>query len=176
MTRLGFNEYQKAAAETAAHDTMKVEIAGRQNVLVGCALGLSGESGEFTDLIKKIAYHAHPLDHETHDKLCKELGDILWYVAMAATSLAVDMRSLAEENLAKLKARYPEGFSTEKSLGRYMEKVRDFAKNYGGGEGLKFDREAARQAAEKALEEDSYDLNADYHKELEDNELDGFGN
>lgn len=162
MARLGFNEYQKAAMEPAS-DMMRVEIAGRQTALIGAALGLTGEAGEFADLIKKIAYHAHPLDHETHDKLVKELGDILWYVAMAATSLAVDMRTLAEGNLAKLKARYPEGFSTEKSLYRKAADKDPIAmQGY-----REFDREAARQAAEKALAEDTYDLNADYHKVLE---------
>jgi NTP pyrophosphatase (non-canonical NTP hydrolase) len=78
-------------------------------------LGLVGESGEVVDLIKKHVYHGHPLDS---DKLLKELGDVLWYVAALATALDVELSEVAAKNIAKLTARYPEGFSSEASMNR----------------------------------------------------------
>lgn len=59
--------------------------------------------------------HGHPLDIE---KLTKELGDILWYIAQACYSVQVPMDTVAVENIEKLRNRYPSGFSAEKSLNR----------------------------------------------------------
>lgn len=83
--------------------------------LVNAALGLAGESGEFADLVKKFRYHGHTPDF---DKLEKELGDILWYVAEACDALGLEMGMVARHNIMKLAERYPEGFSTERSVNR----------------------------------------------------------
>lgn len=79
------------------------------------ALGLAGESGEVADLIKKHLGHGHSLDK---GKLTKELGDVLWYIAVLSSEVGMSLEEVAEANLAKLRARYPEGFSTERSLNR----------------------------------------------------------
>lgn len=75
-------------------------------LLNGC-LGLAGESGELLDIVKKWVFHEKPLDQE---HLKKELGDVLWYVALISYSMAWDLDEVMELNVNKLKARYPEGF------------------------------------------------------------------
>lgn len=73
-------------------------------------LGLSGEVGEFNDMIKKWIFHEKPFD-EVHAK--KELGDVLWYVAMMCHSFGWDLDEILQMNVDKLKARYPKGFDVE---------------------------------------------------------------
>ena len=103
------NEYQKLAMTTLNPDLSK------KDVLINAVMGLCGESGEAIDIVKKHLHQGHPLDKE---KLLKELGDIAWYLAEAAYALDVPLDAVLEGNIAKLKARYPEGFDTEKSLHR----------------------------------------------------------
>ena len=78
-------------------------------VLNGC-LGLAGEAGETLDMIKKWIFHEKELDV---DHLEKELGDVMWYIAMICYSFGFDLDAIMQINIDKLKARYPEGFDTE---------------------------------------------------------------
>ena len=87
----------------------------RPERLAHWALGLAGEAGETDEMIKKHLFHEHELDHEA---LVKELGDVLWYLAVLAKELDVELEEVAETNIAKLKKRYPNGFTTEESLRR----------------------------------------------------------
>jgi NTP pyrophosphatase (non-canonical NTP hydrolase) len=80
-------------------------------LLNGC-LGLAGESGEFLDIVKKWLFHEKPIDEE-HMK--KELGDVFWYAALICDAMGWSMDEIMQMNIDKLKARYPEGFDTEKS-------------------------------------------------------------
>lgn len=89
-----------------------------KDVLMNALMGLCGESGEAIDLMKKHLYQGHALDR---DKLIKELGDVAWYLAEAATGLGVSLSEIMQGNLDKLHARYPEGFSTERSQHREGE-------------------------------------------------------
>ena len=104
-----FNEYQKCALRTERG--MNKELP---RVLNG-ALGLCGESGEFADILKKHYFQGHPIDKE---HMAKELGDILWYIAIAADAIGYDLETIAIMNDRKLLARYPNGFESEKSLNR----------------------------------------------------------
>lgn len=79
------------------------------------ALGLAGEAGEFANMVKKMTAHGHPLDKKA---LQDELGDILWYVAEAATACDLDLGETGQRNIHKLRQRYPDGFSEEDSLHR----------------------------------------------------------
>lgn len=81
------------------------------------ALGITGEAGEVADLIKKHIFHGHDLDT---DALVKEIGDVCWYVALLCTAIGVDLESVMEKNIEKLKTRYPEGFSSEASINRVV--------------------------------------------------------
>ncbi len=83
--------------------------------VVNAALGLSGESGEVCDLLKKHFGHGHELNEE---KLAEELGDLLWYVAEMASAFGLSLGEIAAGNIAKLRKRYPEGFSQEASRNR----------------------------------------------------------
>ena len=78
-------------------------------------LGLNGETGELTDIFKKYFYHGHDLD-VIHAKL--EIGDVLYYLCALCNELGIDFSEICYANMDKLNARYPEGFSTEKSLNR----------------------------------------------------------
>lgn len=70
-------------------------------------MGLCGESGEAIDLVKKHLFQGHGLDR---DALKKELGDIAWYLAEAATAPDMPLDEVLQANLDKLKKRYPAGF------------------------------------------------------------------
>lgn len=94
----------------------KIDIGGLLN---GC-LGLSGEVGEFNDMIKKHIFHEKELDIE---HLKKECGDILWYVAMICHSMNWNMDEIMQMNIDKLKARYPEGFNIEQANNRSKEDI-----------------------------------------------------
>lgn len=103
------NEYQKEAVRTINPDLS--DIQQLQNGL----MGLNGEAGEALDILKKHLFQGHRLD-EVH--IIKELGDVAWYLAVSAYSLGVDLETILQMNLDKLRARYPEGFDTELSQHR----------------------------------------------------------
>ena len=103
------NEYQKLAMTT-----LNPQLA-QKDVLINAVRGRCGESGEAIDIVKKYLHQGHELDRE---KLIKELGDIAWYLAEAATALNIDLETVLERNIEKLKSRYPEGFSAERSIHR----------------------------------------------------------
>ena len=103
------NEYQKLAMVTLNKNLDKKEI------LTNSVMGLCGESGEACDIVKKHLFHGHELDRES---LIKELGDVAWYLAEAASALDINLDEVFERNIEKLKKRYPEGFSEEQSINR----------------------------------------------------------
>ncbi|MBQ5328870.1 MAG: nucleoside triphosphate pyrophosphohydrolase family protein [Oscillospiraceae bacterium] len=103
------NEYQKLAMVTLNKNLDKKEI------LTNSVMGLCGESGEACDIVKKHLFHGHELDRES---LIKELGDVAWYLAEAASALDINLDEVFERNIEKLKKRYPEGFSEERSINR----------------------------------------------------------
>lgn len=109
-----FDEYQSLALRTASG----VSVASESAMLNAAALGLNGEAGEIADHVKKVMFHGHPLDDDTRDKIAKEIGDILWYCALAAKGIGLGLGEIASMNVEKLRRRYPEGFSSERSMDR----------------------------------------------------------
>lgn len=105
------NEYQNLAMRTSN------QALSLDDHLLNGALGLTGESGEVADLVKKYLMQGHVLDC---DHVAKELGDICWYIAETATAIGYDLESIMQMNIDKLKKRYPEGFDSERS--RHREK------------------------------------------------------
>ena len=103
------NEYQKLALTTLNPELSK------KDVLINGVMGLCGESGEAIDIVKKHLHQGHELDRE---KLIKELGDIAWYLAETAAALDVPLEEVLERNIEKLRSRYPEGFSPDRSVHR----------------------------------------------------------
>ena len=102
------NEYQKAAART-----MNKELY-REQQAYHAMHGMVGEIGEFHSLYQK-SYQGHVIDMA---HLKKELGDLLWFIAEYCTAMDWTLEEVAQMNIDKLKARYPEGFSEDKSLNR----------------------------------------------------------
>ena len=115
MEIMTINEYQYAALRTAQTDKFSA-----RELLLNSALGLCGESGEVADLLKKYHFQGHNLDL---DHVAKELGDIAWYLAVGAYSIGYDLEKILQMNVDKLKARYPNGFSTDRSLHRDKDDV-----------------------------------------------------
>ena len=103
------NEYQQLAMRTSN------KVLTQYEHLLNGALGLAGEGGEVADQLKKNRFQGHPLDVE---HIAKELGDICWYIAETATAIGYDLEHIMQMNIDKLKARYPEGFDSERSLHR----------------------------------------------------------
>lgn len=103
------NEYQQLALTTLN------PALNKKDVLINGVMGLCGESGEVIDIVKRHLAQGHDLDREN---LIKELGDVAWYLAETAYALDVPLEEVCQRNIDKLKARYPEGFSTERSIHR----------------------------------------------------------
>ena len=103
------NDYQRLAMTTLN------PVLDKKDVLINSVMGLCGESGEAIDIVKKWLAQGHELDRA---RLAKELGDVAWYLAEAATALDMPLEDILRANLDKLKARYPEGFSARNSIER----------------------------------------------------------
>ena len=77
--------------------------------LLTAALGLTAESGEFTEVVKKIILQGKPYNEDNVFHMKRELGDICWYLAQACMALDTTFDEIIEMNVDKLKARYPGG-------------------------------------------------------------------
>jgi len=87
--------------------------------LLTAALGLTAESGEFTEVVKKIILQGKPYNEDNIFHMKRELGDICWYLAQACMALDTTFDEIIEMNVDKLKARYPGGeFDVHKSENR----------------------------------------------------------
>lgn len=110
------NEYQKEALRT--EPSMITDEGDETHFLLRLihgALGVAGEAGEVADIVKKDIFHGHDLDKE---HLAKELGDVCWYLAVTADVIGYDFETILKMNIEKLRARYPDGFSSERSINR----------------------------------------------------------
>jgi NTP pyrophosphatase (non-canonical NTP hydrolase) len=106
---MDFETYHKNARRT-------VNFSNSENEqIVNAAMGLCGEAGEFSEIVKKWRFQDHDFDSE---KAIKELGDVLWYLDLAASSLGISLGEVAQRNIDKLQARYPERFAGERSRER----------------------------------------------------------
>ena len=124
------NEYQKLAMRTndkMAHHRLSTELTGKlplsplaesnakcSNIndiagLLNGVLGLTGEAGEVSDLVKKGIFHEKGIDI---NHLKKECGDVMWYVAMICDASGFTLDDVMQTNKEKLESRYPEGFDT----------------------------------------------------------------
>ena len=103
------NKYQEEAKKF-----INTELTGN-DLLINGVMGLCGESREAIDIVKKHLAQGHPLDREG---LIKELGDVAWYLAETAYALDVSLDEVFQQNIGKLKARYPEGFDARRSVER----------------------------------------------------------
>lgn len=103
------NEYQLLAMRTC-----NIPYDRRKDMLRHAVFGLSSESGEVAGILQK-EYQGHEFDKE---HMIKELGDCCWMIAEACTALGVDLSDVMNTNIEKLRKRFPEGFSADRSLHR----------------------------------------------------------
>lgn len=102
-------EYEQLAARTLN------PALQRHQRLLDAAAGLAEEAGEVLGLVRKHLFMGHPLDSA---RVTTELGDALWCLTAAAGALGVSLEDVAAANIAKLRKRYPDGYSNERSSDR----------------------------------------------------------
>ena len=107
---MNLDEYQKKAIKTDLDADSLGEVMDKRCLntvsFIDKALGVAGEAGEFADKIKKIMRDKKGIfSDEDRDAIIKELGDVLWYVAVTSLYLGVPLSELAEKNVAKLQSR-----------------------------------------------------------------------
>lgn len=103
-----FETYQENAMRTAKRMNDDAD-------LMHAALGLAGEAGEFADCAKRYLVYAKPLDRVN---AIEEVGDILWFCALACNTLGVNMADVAAKNIDKLRERYPEKYTDQLAADR----------------------------------------------------------
>lgn len=105
--------YEGHALRTAQGDAAAFAArAAAQVDLIHAALGVTSEAGELADAVKKHLAYGRPLDATN---VVEELGDLLWYVALAADAVGVSLREVCVRNIAKLRRRYEGGRFTERA-------------------------------------------------------------
>ena len=102
-------EYEQLAARTLNPSL------SRDQRLLDAAAGLAEEAGEVLGLVRKHVFMGHTLDPA---RVTTELGDALWCLTAAAGALGVSLEDVAAANIAKLRRRYPDGYSNERSVER----------------------------------------------------------
>ena len=113
------NESVHYAALLTRMNNLELEDDCNIPPLLTAALGLTAESGEFTEVVKKIILQGKPYNEENIFHMKRELGDICWYLAQACMALDTSFDEIMEMNVDKLKARYPGGeFDVHKSENR----------------------------------------------------------
>ena len=100
------------ASKSSDKMSERIDYLNSKNVEVSrlftAGIGLSGEVGEFNEIIKKIMFQAKTFDSVTHEHMKKELGDIMWYVTQACLALKVDLSEVIIANKEKLSKRFSE--------------------------------------------------------------------
>jgi NTP pyrophosphatase (non-canonical NTP hydrolase) len=121
MKQIDLNKYKEFVKAVTSEDSNstssmcetidKLESASGVNMslLLTGAVGISAESGEFMEIVKKCIFQGKPLDDDTQYHAKRELGDIMWYWVNACRALNVDPNIIIQMNIDKLKARYPGG-------------------------------------------------------------------
>lgn len=117
-------DYIVGAVRTESPSTpeLKARLNDERNIrLLHAGMGLCTEAGEFLDALKKSIFYNKQLDITN---LAEEVGDIFWYIAVALDEIGVDFETLMDNNLEKLKARYPHKFNSDNAVNRNLDKER----------------------------------------------------
>lgn len=97
---LTLNEYQKMALETAIYP----------QPIIYPTLGLTGEAGEVSDKVKKVLRDNNSVfTDEKKEEIAKEIGDVLWYVAVLSHDIGYSLDDIARMNHSKLRSRQQRG-------------------------------------------------------------------
>ncbi len=106
VTSLQSNE---TGALTSQLEKLEKDSGVNMALLLTGAIGIASEGGEFAEIVKKCIFQGKPLDADTIFHAKRELGDIAWYWINSCRALGLDPNDVLEENVNKLKARYPGG-------------------------------------------------------------------
>ena len=121
------NDYAKFVDTTTSNEsknflafidsTSKLEAQDNINVprVMTSAIGMLAESGEFTEVLKKMVFQGKEFNEENRFHMKRELGDILWYWIQGCIALGYTPDEVMDENIKKLEARYPDGFEVARS-------------------------------------------------------------
>ena len=120
MDNVDLNKYKDFVQEVTSAESnafgamnkrMEVLSDGGINpaLLLTGAIGMASEGGEFSEIVKKCIFQGKPMDDETVFHCKRELGDIMWYWINSCRALGLDPNDVVQENVNKLKARYPGG-------------------------------------------------------------------
>ena len=113
-----YKDFVEAVTSDASNDTgalserlqrLEDETNVNMALLLTSAIGMASEGGEFAEIVKKCVFQGKPLDSDTRFHIKRELGDVLWYWINGVRALGLDPNSVIEENVNKLKKRYPGG-------------------------------------------------------------------
>tara|TARA_S200002703_G_scaffold140208_2_gene131338 strand:- start:334 stop:741 length:408 start_codon:yes stop_codon:yes gene_type:complete len=130
MSMSGLNDYQQFVKSTTSRESLYwnnfekrakrlyIEDGVNTPLLLTSAIGAGSECGEFEEIVKKIVFQGKEYNEDSRFHMKRELGDILWYVANAATALGYTLDEIVEGNIAKLESRYPNGFEVYRSENR----------------------------------------------------------
>lgn len=119
-------EYQRFVEYTTSRESKGISefidrivtVDANVPLLLTASVGLASESGEFSEIVKKVIFQGKELNVDVRYHMLRELGDICWYLANAANALNADLEEIVKMNVAKLEARYPNGFEVSRSENR----------------------------------------------------------
>lgn len=109
---MNMQEYSAAAMRTAK------DMGSTGGNLTHAALGLTSDAGEFATVVKRFVCYGKMLDDKMRAQAIEELGDVLWFIVLAAETLNVTLENVAQTNIAKLMLRYPDKYSDEAAEAR----------------------------------------------------------
>ena len=97
--------------------TSDLEAQDNINVprVLTAAIGMLAESGEFTEILKKMVFQGKQFNEDNRFHMKRDLGDILWYWIQGCIALGYTPDEVMDENIKKLEARYPNGFEAIRS-------------------------------------------------------------
>ena len=121
------NEYGRFVKSTTSEESLHTEALVDRlmdlhvhhpvefSQLLTASIGMQAESGEFSEIIKKIIFQGKDFTEKERFHLMRELGDVLWYWVQGCTALGYTPKQVMEENIKKLESRYPNGFEVVRS-------------------------------------------------------------
>jgi len=86
--------------------------------LMTASIGMLAESGEFTEIMKKVFFQGKEMNEDNRFHMKRELGDVLWYWVQGCLALGFTPEEVMDENINKLEQRYPNGFEVSRSESR----------------------------------------------------------
>lgn len=116
---MNLETYKEESARTFAY--RKEPLSQKETDLLHCAMGASTEAGELLDAFKKSMFYGKTLDKIN---IGEEIADMMWYLSNLARLLDMDVEKLLDNNIDKLRKRFPDKFTSENALNRNLEAER----------------------------------------------------